>query len=895
MGWTDRLFQRLIRLFPVEFRADFGEEMANTFHEQHREAAAQADLRAHMRLWWDTVRGIVTTAPREHFDLLRQDVRYGLRNLRRQPGFTLVALTVLSIGIGASTAIFSIVNGVLLEPLPYADPQRLVTMFERFPGAPIDKFGFSAPDFEFLRGAARSFAGMAAYRSTKYELSGIDRSERINAVRVSPELFGVLGVDPAIGRRFTTADDAARAKVAILSAGLWNRAFHRDGDVLGRTIALDRESYTIVGVMPERFEFPPRGGTLNTEPAALYVPIAFTASEKQAFGVMYNNSVVARLGPGVILAQAQEDLRRTVPLLAARYPTALRTMAEKLELPFGTFNDEVVGSSRRLLLVLMGAVVMVLIICCADIANLMLTRSSARHRELAVRSALGATASRVLRQLLTEGVVLAVAAGICGTLLAYGLMHAFLSLADTSLPRVDSIRFDSWTVMFSAVVAFISPVLFGLTPALRLALRSSADTLKDGMRGVTIGRSRHRLLGSLIVMQFALALMLSVGAGLVGRSFIRLLATDPGFRGERAIAADVTLPTGRYRAGRDVKAFYQRTIDAARAIPGVTAVGAATDPPLNVRERRAFTPDQSARPVGDLSRAVANSWTAGDYFQALGIPLERGRFFSDDDGRVGEPVIVISHMLADKVWPGLDPIGRRIKWGLDVPGNNNPWMTVVGVVGDIKQGPLDSKIVPQTYEPIFQQVDDRLGGRVLQVFTTVNLVVRSDRRADAVITELRAAIERIDPALPVANAVSVRDVIGDSVRAQRFSTTLIGAFAGIALVLAAIGIYGVLSNVVAQQRQEIGVRVALGATTGSVLWMVLRRGLLLMGIGVAIGLPAALGLARVMSGLLYEVNSTDAPTFIGAALMLAVLALAAGIIPAWRATRVDPLTALRLE
>jgi putative ABC transport system permease protein len=890
---ADRIFKRLLRLFPAEFRGDFGDEIAETFRDQQRETLAQGSIMAHIALWWDTLRGILTDAPREHFDLLRQDVRYGLRNLRRSPGFTAVAVTALAVGIGANTAAFSILNGVLLEALPYHEPQRLVTMFEKVPDAPVEKFGFSAPDFEIIRRLSTSFTGMAAYRNASYELSGIGQSERLIATRVSPELFSVLGVGPAVGHAFGQEDDAADAKVVVISYGLWVRAFGRDPGIVGRTVALDREPFTVVGVMPERFEFPPRGSTLNGDPASLYVPIAFSPQERQGFGDQYNNSVVARLKPGVTLEQARAELGRLTRPLAEAYPPQGRGFADQLSFPFGSFDEEVVGRSRRLLLVLMGAVGIVLLIGCADVANLMLTRSGARQRELAIRSALGASPARVVRQLLTEGFVLASLGGAFGLLLAYWTMQAFLSLAGETLPRVESIGFDARVVAFTAILALLTPLVFGVVPALRQALGSTFEALKEGGRIATPGHARHRLLGSLVVAQFALALMLSVGAGLLVRSFVRLLNTRPGFRSEHVVTASTTLPAGRYVAGSQVKQFYEQAIEAARAIPGVTLVGASNFKPLAVLERRTFTPDPSALPAPLLSHVVADAWTVGRYFEALGIPLKRGRLFTDADGRTPARVVLLNEILARSLWPDQDLIGRQIKWG--GPEAPTPWMTVVGVVGDVKQGPLHTMTIAQVYEPLFQISDRVAADTIVGEFRTVNLVVRSERDPETIITALRAALQRLDPSLPISSAQPLADVVAESVKPQRFSTTVVGVFALVALGLAAIGIYGVLANVVAQQMHEIGVRVALGATSSDVLWMVLRRALILMAAGVVIGIAGALALTRVMAGLLYEVRPTDAATFLMAALVLAGFALVASLLPAWRATRVDPLVALRVE
>ena len=886
---AERVFRRLLRLFPAEFRGDYGDDMAATFRDQRRAVLARDGRVGAVQLWWDTLRGILTTAPREHLDLLRGDVRYALRGLRRNPAFTFVAVTALAVGIGANTAVFTIVNGVLLRALPYRNPGELVAVFEKLPGAPVPKFDFSAPDFEYVRRTARSYAGMFAYRNQALELSGIGEPQRVVGARVSPEMFGVLGVSPILGRALMPEDDRLNARVAVLGAGLWTRAFGRDPAIVGRTIALDRQPYTIVGVMGDRFEFPPRGSGFNLEPASVFLPIAFTAAELEGWSTSYNNTLVARLAPGVTIAQARNELASITPSLIDQYPAVLKRdggFATRLTLPIAPFIDEIVGESRRMILVLMGAVGLVLLIGCADVANLMLTRAGARQRELSVRSALGASPARVVRQLVTEGVVLAVIGGAAGVLLAWWTVQAMLTLAGDALPRIESIAFDRGVLLFTAVLSLLTPLLFGVVPAMRAALGSTFEALKDGAR--TTGAHRHRLLGALVVAQFALALMLSVGAGLLARSFIRLLSANPGFRAEQVVTASVRLPSGRYVNGQQVKAFYHQAVEAMRTLPGVTAAAATTDRPLNIQERRTFTPDATAVRIPTMNRVIAASWATGNYFQALGIPLRAGRFLTDEDGLAQARVVVISEMLARTMWPNQDPVGRQIKWGIDE--SRAPWMTIVGVVGDVNQSALGTDIVPQTYEPTDQQANG-----AANFYRRVNLVARATGDANAALAAIRAAVHRLDPELPVTDAATVLDVVNESVKPQRFSMTVVGVFALVALALAAIGIYGVLANAVTQQTHEIGVRLALGATAGDVMWSVLRRALTLMAIGVALGTAGALALARLVAALLYEIRPTDGVTFAGAALLLALLAVIASLVPAWRATRVDPLIALRAE
>jgi putative ABC transport system permease protein len=889
MSRADRLFRQLLRLFPSEFRGDFGDEMTETFREHRQDVLARGGTMAHLALWRDTIRGIFATAPREHLDLLRQDVRYGLRNLRRSAGFTVVAIAALAIGIGANTAVFSIVDGVLFKALPYPHPEQLVVAFESL-GGPLDRAGFSPPDFETLRQHVRSFTDLAAYRNVSYELSGIGQSVRVKAAKVTPSLFSVLNVSPELGRTLTREDDTTNAAVAVLTFGTWSGVFGRDPKVIGRTIALDRRPYTIVGVMREPFTFPPRGPAINGEPVALFVPMSFTPLERQAFGMMYNSSIIGRLKPGVTLDAARSEIQVATKRVIEAYPPPLREFSQGVHIVVGPLDEETVGRSRGLLLLLMGAVAVVLLIACGDVANLMLMRAGGRQRELAIRSAMGASPARVVRQLLTESLVLGAFGAALGLLLGYGAMRVFQSLAGTTLPRTESIVFDWRVVLFTAILGLITPLVFGLLPALRTAGAAALSALKEGAYS-TAGVGRQRVLRGLVVAQFALALMLSVAAGLFVRSFLRVLATDPGFTVDHVVSTNATLPSGRYSNGQMVKAFYEQAVDAAQQIPGVVHAGASTDRPLAIRERRACTPDQSARPAPSLSRLVAATWTVGRYFEALGIPLRRGRFFTDADGKSGQPVIIISETLARDIWGNADPVGRQIKWGIEI--SRAPWMTVVGVVGDIKQGPLDTETLPLVYEPLVQEVPDEMQGVVLPFYSDVSLVTRTAGSVEPTISALRASLQRADPALPAATVEELAEVVNDSVRPRRFSMSVIAAFAVVALGLAAMGIYGVLANVVLEQTREIGLRLALGATTRDVLWLVFRRALVMAVSGVTVGIAGALAITRVLSSLLYQVAPTDAVTFIGASLLLGGFAAAASLIPAWRATRVDPVVALR--
>jgi predicted permease len=821
-------------------------------------------------------------------DHLWQDIGYGLRQLRRNPGFTCIAVVTLAIGIGANAAIFTIVNGILLESLPYKDPQQLVLMFEVLPNA-ANKFGFSPPDFEFVRTAATSFSGMAVYRTSTAELSGTGQAERLTVARVSPEAFSVLGAAPAGGRLLTAEDDLSASRVVILSDGLWARAFGRDPAAVGRSLVLDGLTYTVVGIMPRSFEFPPRGGEFNGGPAEAFLPIAFNRIERQGWGMRYSNNLVARLKPGVTIDQARSEIASLTRPLVEHYPQQILGFASGISIPIVPFDQEVVGRSVRTLTILMGAVAIVLLIGCADVANLILTRSSSRLLEIAIRSSLGAGPIRIFSQLLTEGLTLAAAGGTVALMFAYSLKRILISLAGEALPRAESISFNYRVIVFTTVVSLLTPLVFAVIPAIGTAFSAKAAGLTHNTRSVTPSRVRSRLLGSFVVAQVALALVLSVGAGLLVRSFLHLMNTETGFRPEQVVRLSANLPAGRYTDGQKVRAFYQQTLENVEHIPGVIHAAVANDLPLAAAERRSYSAEGNTRAIPAGSRMLAPHWTSAGYFETLGIPLKHGRVFTASDDQNSQPVVIINEAIARAVWPDGDPIGHRIKWGVET--SLSPWMTIVGVVGDVKQSTLDVPSMPQVYLPTTQETDADFNSGLQR---TVNLVVRSDREGDSLIGDLRAAVRQLDPNLPIKTQ-TLNEMIGDSLRPQRFSMGAVMLFAVIALLLATIGIYGVLQNVVSQQTQEIGVRIALGATTLDVIWMVLRHALTLIGIGAGIGVAGALGITRLMSGLLYEVHPTDGIAFIGAALTLAFLAFAASLVPAWRATRVDPLTALKAE
>jgi predicted permease len=823
----------------------------------------------------------------EWFEQFVQDVCYGLRMLRKSRGFTFVAVLTLALGIGANAAIFSVVNAVLLSPLPYADSQRLVLVKEVLPSAGAMPVGVSGPDITPIRKLSHVFDGLAGFRVWTYELSGSGEPERVTANRVSSDLFSVLGMQPVLGRSFSAEEELPGHSVTVISYGLWQRRFGGSPDVLGQTVNLDRRAYTIIGVTPQGFVFPLPGMGQGLG-ADLWVPLALSNEELSDFGDNFSWTVVARLKPGIALTQANAELQ----LVARGVLELYQQWASHAHISLGDFQlglvaqplrEEVTGPLKLTLWMLLGAVSFVLLIACVNVANLLLMRASGRQKETAVRIAIGAGRLRLLRQFLVEGLLLSALGGLLGLALAWWFRDVMEAAMPASIPQFRPIGLSWPVLLFAFLLVALTGCVFGAVPAFWASRTDVNPSLQASSRGHSQGPDHRRLRTIFVVVEVALSIIVLVGAGLLLRSFQRVLNSNPGFRPERVLTASMDLPPTQYSSSEQTSAFYKQLLNRLQQNPGIVAVGGSTDLPLLGQWDHAFTPEGYRPLLHATVNLCYHSVILGDYLQAMGIPLLRGRYFNEYDGSQATPVLLISDALARKYWPGQDALGKRLKWG--PPESNDPWLTVVGIVGDVKQGPLDTAAALHTYQP-YAQLD---GPRSLRIG------VRTQGDPAAVAAEVRAAVWSLDRQLALGSVRTMDEVLSRSTASRRFTLMLLGGFAALALLLAAVGIYGVLAYSVARRTHEIGVRLALGAGRDDVLRLVLGYGLRMTLIGLVLGAAGALALTRLFRSLLYEVGPADPLTFGTVLLLLTCVALAASYVPARRAMRVDPIVALRYE
>jgi predicted permease len=806
-----------------------------------------------------------------------REVRHAVRGLLRAPGFALVTILTLALGIGANTAIFSVLNGVLLQPLPYEEPGELVYLTSAFPGMGFDEFWISPPEYMELQERARSFEVIGAFRENEISVGGGEQPRRVTGAFASAELFDALDVDPAFGRWYTRDEDQPGSSVVVLSHELWTRGFGAEPGLVGRSVEINGATRTVIGIAPEGFDLADNG-------IQVWVPMELDRSDRSNRGNHFLN-LVGRLASGVSLEQASVELTQLVARWSEENPGVHVPSPDNHPMALKSLQDEVVGDIRDPLVLLMGAVGLILLIACANVANLLLARAEVRQKEVSVRVALGAGRGRLLQQFLTEGVLLSVLGGVVGVAAAWVFLGLLQASGSGDIPRLGEVGLDGTVLAFSAGVAVVTGILFGLAPARHLAGAGPARALRDGARGSTGGGKRLRSV--LVVAEMGLALILVIGSGLLIRSFQALTEVDPGFEPRNALTFELYLPPGDYPEATDALAFHQELERVLEGIPGVVdAVRMDGLPPIRALsandtefENLERTPDGPAHNV-DYYNTVSV-----DYLDAMGIEVIQGRGFEEQD-LLGRPTALVNETLARTFFPGESVVGRRMR---PCCGDQVPWLEVVGVVEDVKQGGLDAPTGTELY--FLHDVVAQAGFNS----RSMHVLLRTEVPPTSLTPAVRDAVWSLDAALPVDEVRSMEEVLADARARPRFLTQLLGLFGILALVLAAVGTYGVMSYSVEQRMREMGIRIALGAEAGTVRGMILRDGLGVAVIGLGIGLLGALALSGVMESVLYGVDATDLVTFVSVPLLLAGVAAVASWIPALRATRVDPVEVLKEE
>jgi putative ABC transport system permease protein len=803
-----------------------------------------------------------------------QDIRYGIRGLLKRPGFTAIALITLALGIGANTAIFSVVNAVLLRPLPFRDPDQLVIVWEdaTFAGFPLNT---PAPaNYVDWKTQNQSFADIAASAESSFNLTGDGEPERVAAYSVNANFFPLLGAQPILGRTFSAEEDRPGAnKVAVLSYSLWQSRYGGDRQILNRDIQLNGEKHTVVGVMPASFQFFERD-------VRVWVPLALDAEELANRGGHYLK-VVARLKPGVSLTQAQADMNAVMRRIAVDHPA--ETMDGKLGAVVLPLRDQMVGQSRGSLIVLLVAVAFVLLIACANVAGLLLARAVGRRREIALRVALGAGRGRVVRQLLTESLLLAGVAGVLGSLLAYWSFTFLQGLVPEEMALAAPLTLDTRILGFTLLISVATGIIFGLVPAWQAANIDLNDALKQSSTRTT---STGRLRSGMIVFEVALSLVLLVGAGLLIQTLFQLFRQYSVLEPEKVLTMRTILPREKYKEPQQRDNFYQQVLQRVEHLPGVASVGYSTSIPLAWKGGTSgFYPEGLKSPIPGMAYDANHRQISLDYLQTMKVPLRQGRYFENSDNAQSMPVAIINETMARQYWPGEDALGRRFKLG--DPSDDVPWIQIVGIVGDIRQMGLDEPVKAEMYFP-YQQAHSIW-------YVPRDLAIRTTGDTTNLVGSVRQAIREVDPDQPVSNIATMAEVLGTEAAQRRMGMIMLVGFAALALLLASLGIYGVLAYFVTQHTSEIGVRQALGATPRNILLLVLKKGMGLTLLGVVIGLGCSFALTRLMSSLLFGVKASDPLTFVTVPVVLGLVALFACLIPARRATRIDPLVALRYE
>ena len=813
-----------------------------------------------------------------------KDIRFASRQLVKQPAFTSIAVVTIALAIGATTAVLSLVNGLMVRPLSYREPQQLVLLLQHFKSQNLERIPVSPPEFKDYEARAHSFEKLGAFRYTNFNLAGEDRPERISGATVTADVLPLLGVSPIRGRFFQPEEcSLGRDDVVIISARLWQRRFNSDPQIIGTKLLLNGKNFTVVGVMAASFDFPLQlfnlgnGGQFGGR-ADIWKPLAFTEEEMKKRGSR-SYAMIGRLAPGTSLAQAQTEIESINAQMRREHPD--NYMQDN---SFGgdvlSLRDLAVSGMRPALLILLGAVFLVLLIACANLTTMLLARAAAREREIAIRVALGAGRLRLLKQVFTESVLLSLIGGVAGVLLALWGVESLKAVGAQTVPRLREVNIDLVVLGVTLAICVGTGIIFGLVPGLASSRPELTEALKEGGRSSTVGTRRNSLRNGLVIAEVALALVLLSGAGLLIKSFARLQNVNPGFNPRNALTFEVSLPKIQYPDDASVVRFNNDAQRRVAALPGVQAAGFSTILPLaGTNSDWSFAiegrPSDNNSPSPDEEKRQVSP----DYFRAIETPLIKGRFFSDADSADAPLVIIVNQTFAKKFWPKGDALGKRITF--DDPKKNPKWITIVGIVGDIRHFGLDIDPKPEMYVPFSQSA-----------YSTTICVVRSNQDARTLLAAIRREIQAIDSAVPLANVRSFETVIAESVAPRRLSVVLLGVFAGVAVLLASVGIYGVMSFLVVQRTHEIGVRMALGAQRSDVLKLVLFRSLKLISVGTIIGLIVALMSTHTLRALLYSVSAFDAMTFVLVTILLGAVALAASYLPAIRATKADPMVVL---
>ena len=863
-----RVYDLLLRLYPASFRAEYGEEMRAIWARRRRDASGPL---AAAVLWIATACEVLINAAAVHWDILRQDLRYTARTLARSPGFALTVMLVLALGVGANTAAFSVTDFVLIRPLPFPEPERLVRLWEKVPG--YSQMELSPANYVDWKHMSKSFDAMGAYWESSVNLAGQGDPERLEGATVTADLLPLLGVQPAMGRLFTAAEDREGAPgTLLLSYQLWQAVFGGDAGVIGRRVNLDNEPFVVIGVMPRDFHFPSRD-------AELWMPTRFHEHDDD-FRDRNNNylNVVARLRPGVSLDRARAEMGVVAGLLETQYPENKQTTASVYLL-----RDDMPQQSRLLLLALSGAAICVLLIACANLANLLLARGLARQRELAVRAAMGAGRERLVRQLVTESLVLALAGGALGVLVAAAAVPLLARLVPASLPIAQSPSIDLRVLIFAGLVSGLTGIGFGVLPALRACRHSDFSALREGTRAG--GGHKERLRSLLVVAEVTASVVLLVAAGLLVRALWRIEATDPGFRTGGVLTLRTALPLPKYNETARRAGFYTQVLSGVRALPGVSSAAYISFLPMVMRGGiwPVIVDGKSVETQRSGAHTASLRYVTPGFFATMGIPLHRGRDVGESDSMDAPFAAVVSESFVRRYWPDQDPLGRHFTMAFHD-------RMVVGVVGDIRVRGLERNSEPQVYLP-YRQVPDGW----LAFYPPKDLVIRSATGPGTLLPAVRRIIRGADAEQPVSDVRTMADIVEEQTASRSAQVRVLGAFAAIAFLLAGVGIHGLLSFAVSRRTQEIGVRIALGAQPGEIVKMIVRQGAVLAGAGIVPGVVLAYAAGRAMEGLLAGVQPGDALTFASAIGLCVLMTVLGSLVPALRAVRIDPITAIRSE